>query len=158
MSRTIGIDQSLTNTAVWLDLENHRLISTKPNKEDPLDSFKRAIYIAQEIHSFCSEHSVKIDKIQIEGLSYGAFGDATRTLAGLQFIIVEHLMKLGKDIEIITPTSLKKLATDDGRADKQKMFDCMPDDVKDVIGEVGKTKGRFDLCDAYWLSVVTKTK
>ena len=155
MSSVIGIDQSFTSTAVWMDADNHRIIRTTPNKEDPLDIFKRSIYIAQEIYSFCHTYP-DIERIQIEGLSFAAKGDATRNLGGLQFVIIEHLMKLKKEIKIITPTSLKKLATDDGRADKQKMFDCLPDDVKELIGSVPKSKGRFDLVDAYWLSVVSK--
>lgn len=155
---TIGIDQSFTSTGLWSsDTNNHRIISTKPmNKKDQLEVFKRARYITNEIISFIIEEGDQIENVNIEGLSFAARGDATRNLAILQGYIVDNLIHFHRplNISIITPTSLKKLATGNGRSDKDNMFECLPDDIKEVIGSISKSKGRSDLTDAYWLANV----
>jgi Holliday junction resolvasome RuvABC endonuclease subunit len=155
---TIGIDQSFTSTGLWSSsTNNHKVINTKPvDKKDQLEVFKRARYITNEVIAFIIEEGDDVTDVNIEGLSFAARGDATRSLAILQGLIVDSLISYHRPlrIRIITPTSLKKLATDDGRADKDKMFEYLPDDIKKVIEAIPKSKGRGDLTDAYWLSKV----
>lgn len=152
IEKTAGIDQSLTKTGVVIfdnDFQvmiHHEVIETKLNKVDALDSFKRVAEIASRIEFLCNFYSVS--SVRIEGLSYGSLGQATRTLAGLHYVIVDRLMHASIDVAVIAPTALKKAATGSGRADKQMMLDACPSDVCEQLSKFGKTKERFDLADA----------
>lgn len=154
---TIGIDQSLTSTGVCISgiedsvVQRHfEIIKTATRPEDPLDLFRRSATIADELVKICNRFSVK--KAYIEGLSFGSRGDATRKLATLQGIIIDRLLAIDIEPCIIAPPSLKKFATDNGRASKEEMFDVLPEDLKRTLSDIPKSKGRYDLCDAYWLS------
>ena len=120
------------------------------NKLDALDSFKRVAEIASRIEFLCDLYSV--ESVRIEGLSYGSVGQATRTLAGLHYVIVDRLMRASIDVAVIAPTALKKAATGTGRADKQMMLDAVRENDREKLSKYGKTKGRFDLADAYHLA------
>ncbi|CEP35092.1 Putative uncharacterized protein [Halomonas sp. R57-5] len=128
----------------------HEVIETKLNKIDALDSFKRVVEIASRIEFLCDLYSVS--SVRIEGLSYGSVGQATRTLAGLHYVIIDRLMRGSIDVAVIAPTALKKAATGSGRADKQQMLEAVPKDDREQLSKYGKTKGRFDLADAYHLA------
>jgi len=157
---TLGIDQSFTSTGIWLVNKNgqyihHELIKTTQDKADQLTNFKRAKEISKRIQELISDYGINL--VNIEGLAFGgaAIGNATRNLAGLQFIIVSDIIESGLDIEIniIAPTSLKKKATGKGNAKKDELLECCPDSVKQVVDPIPKTKGKYDLVDAYFLSV-----
>lgn len=150
--KTAGIDQSLTKTGVVIFdndsqvMIHHEVIETKLNKIDALDSFKRVAEIASRIEFLCDLYSV--ETVRIEGLSYSSVGQATRTLAGLHYVIVDRLMRASIDVAVIAPTALKKAATGSGRADKQMMLDAVRENDCKQLSKYGKTKGRFDLADA----------
>jgi len=156
VEKTMGIDQSMTKTGVVIFDNNsqtmlhHEIIETVLNKAVALDSFLRVQMIASRIEFLCNLYN--IDAVRIEGLSYGSVGQATRTLAGLHYVIVDRLLRASIDVAVIAPTALKKAATGSGRADKQAMLDACPDTVKQQFLKIGKTKGRFDLADAYHLA------
>jgi len=64
----------------------------------------------------------------------------------------------GDRISIVPPTTLKKFATGNGNAKKEAMFDALPSETKQVFEEKTlKSKGRFDVTDAYWLSKYAMT-
>lgn len=159
---TLGIDQSFTSTGIWISDEDgkrvhHEIIATKKDKEDSLTNFKRARVIADTISDIIDRFP-DIDTVVIEGLGFGASGNATRNLAGLQFMIIDDLIERGNiNIEIIAPTSLKKVATGRGNAKKEEMYECCPQHVKDIVDQIPKTKGKYDLVDAYFLSIYKKT-
>lgn len=89
----------------------------------------------------------------MEGLSFGSMTNATRDLAKLQGIIEKEVFdRVGLVCEIVAPTSLKKFATGSGRAKKEEMFEALPEEISILFSEVPKTKGRFDLTDAYFLA------
>lgn len=98
----------------------------------------------------------------MEGLGFGSTGDAARSLAGLQFLLIDGFKTAINDeftvkfvdsfVDIATPTTVKKFATGSGKATKDEMFDALPKTVKDKFLKIPKTKGRYDLTDAYWLS------
>ncbi|QKS24623.1 crossover junction endodeoxyribonuclease RuvC [Vreelandella titanicae] len=154
--RKCGIDQSLTKTGIVIyDVNSavmihHEIIETKLNKADALDSYKRVAEIASRIEFLCDLYSV--ERVNIEGLSYASVGQATRTLAGLHYVIVDRLMRASIDVAVIAPTALKKAATSSGRADKQMMLDAVRENDRIEFEKIGKTKGRFDLADAYHLA------
>lgn len=130
IEKTAGIDQSLTKTGVVIFdndsqvMIHHEIIEPKLNKVEALDSFKRVAEIASRIEFLCDLYSVSSERI--EGLSYASVGQATRTLAGLHYVIVD------REVAVIAPTALKTAATGSGRADKQMMLDtiCEDDRVK----------------------------
>lgn len=107
-----------------------------------------------------NDHNINVC---IEGVANGASGDATRGLAGLQFLIMSKFLDEQEDdfmemkepfaIDVVPPTTVKKFATDNGRADKDEVFESLPDEVKARFAEYPKTKGRYDLADAYWIAM-----
>ena len=153
----MGIDQSFTSTGVVI-MEHDGGVTTlthyeviRSNPED--DIYKRCVFIANKIVDLAKLHMPDI--ILIEGLAFGVgAGDATRNLAGLQFVIITKLKEFINNIQVIAPTSLKKSATGSGRADKKEMHAALPDDVSTMFKEakILKTKGLYDLVDAYWLA------
>lgn len=151
--RSVGIDQSLTNTGlVMLDTGGgyeYRLITsdTTKNTED------RCQYIAAKVRAFCEDYEP--DVMVIEGLSFGSQTNATRDLAKLQGIInifLRNSVILCSYPKSVAPASLKKFATDNGKAKKEEMFENLPKHFRDVFSSVPKTKGRYDLTDAYFLA------
>lgn len=154
MTNVMGIDQSFTCTGVVVQTPQELIletIETKKDPEDPLSIFVRAEETANNIKNLCQLY--EIDMVILEGLSMGGVSNSSRNLAGLQFCIVNMLIELGlkKNITIIAPTSLKKQSVGNGRASKDEMVDGLPEDVKERIMKVPKTRGRYDLTDAYWL-------
>lgn len=95
--------------------------------------------------------SAKPDVICMEGISYGSVGSASLIdLAGLNYSIRIGAMDKNVDIEIVSPTDLKKRATGNGGAEKEEMVwawhqcDSKIKDIKDIKVD--------DLADAFFLS------
>lgn len=155
----IGIDQSLTSTGFVVISEDGTLIDHCVIRSDANDSvYKRTEFVAETLLSFCRKYSPA--KIAIEGLAFGGTGDATRNLAGLQIhIIIQLSIKNAFEIEIVPPQSLKKFGTGSGRADKKEMLLHVPQHHKEILEKTHKrTKGLFDVVDAYWLAKFCKDK
>lgn len=148
----LGIDQSYTSTGCVIlnpdfNIIHYQIISS--NKED--DIFDRSIEISNEIIKIINDFN--LTNIYIEQLAYGGFGNSTRDLAGLQFVIITNIKKLlNIKCELIPPTSLKKFATGKGNSKKDEMYNALPDYAKDHFKNIKKTKGLGDITDAYWLS------
>jgi len=154
--KTIGIDQSFKRCAVIILDENENVIFFETITAGDGDVFAKANEVAMHVCGVVSTTSdLKI--IAIEGLAFGDLGNATRDLAGLQFVIITALryrLCIPQDIVIIPPPTLKKFATENGRADKQMMIDALPEVIRNQFKEAGykKTTGLSDLTDAYWLA------
>ena len=121
----IGIDQSMTSTGIFAGNNQHgewqwKIITTEKSKaelsptEKQLDDVRRCREIVCDIVNFVSKAADRnpLHKVIvcIEGLGFGAKGDATRKLAGLQFMILSALeeCEMYDEIMIVPPTSLKK--------------------------------------------------
>jgi len=159
MMKTIGIDQSYTKTAVVVlqDGELDDFIVFTSNKND--DIFYRCWKLTKDICEFADMK--KPDLINIEGLSFASFGDATRNLSGLQFSIVSKLrFELSYVVDIVSPMTLKKAATGSGKAKKPEMIAALPEKVLTKFKDSGykRANGLEDLADAYHLSVFNKVK
>lgn len=160
----LGIDQSYTSTGLVVAEDGIALVSevfhTSPDKEDELDTFKRSIKIRDKILQVVNDY--EIDKVHIEGLSFGSVTNATRNLAGLQYMIVTALIEKGIPVKIIAPTTLKKFATGSGKAKKTEMYDAVaienPLFAEMELSQYKKTKGGYDVADAFWLSIFTETE
>lgn len=118
------------------------------------DIFTRAWDVSRKVGALAMQYEV--DSTAVEGLAFGKFGDATRDLAGLQFCVVNVIRQICKgELTIITPNTVKKVATGKGNSKKEPMYDALPDDVKGLFEQkkYKKTTGRYDLTDAYWIGV-----
>jgi len=156
MQYTLGIDQSYTCTGyVIVDESNviHKFGTFKTTKDK--DVYERAIELADFIEDLVTQYSIK--DVRIEGLAFGIRGDATRDLAGLQFVVITRLKVKHPStvVKIIAPTSLKKFATGTGKSDKAAMITAVPQNVMDkfVTAKLKKSSGLADVTDAYWLAL-----
>lgn len=151
MAIIMGIDQSFTSTGISIihgEKRHFEVISTEKG-DSHLDVFFRASIIKNKIASLVKKY--RPNMVVLEGLGFASTGNATRNLAGLQFLIADVINEAGIPLEIVTPTSLKKFACH-GKASKKEMFDALPEDVKAEIAVFKATKGRYDVTDAYWLA------
>ena len=150
-----GVDQSFSSTGVVIrsieDGETLTMELLSSSKE--LDWIDRAGYIAESIVKVASNYKNPV--LAIEGLPFGNMpGNSGKNLAGLQFVIISmwrYSFGTGRD-RIIVPTSIKKLATGAGKASKDEMVENLPDGIREQVLVRPKTKGRYDLADAWWLS------
>lgn len=150
----MGIDQSFTSGAFTI-LDGERQIIDfdvfSSNKNET--PFMRAHKISCWYGNVATKFQPKI--IGVEGLAFGARGNALNNLAGLQFAIVIKLnCELGFPVEIVNPKTVKKHATGSGNASKDELYDFTPSLVKLYFEEKGlkKTKGRSDVVDAFWIA------
>ena len=156
----MGIDQSYTSSGVVILDESGSLVHDEricSSTDD--DVFARAWYVANQISATIEKYNPT--QIGIEGLAFSKFGNATRDLAGLQFTVVHRLRYVHNhlDLVIVTPNELKKYATQKGNADKKEMFRCLPEEIsKNLESKYKKTKGLFDITDAYWIAKYTREK
>lgn len=156
--KILGIDQSFTSSGFTIINEKEEVIEfgvIRTTKEDG-DVFTRARIVTDKLKIIALIHDVEL--IGIEGLAFGGFGNATRDLAGLQFIIVDSFRPL--ELLITAPTAVKKLAMNGDKVkkvQKQDLYDHLPDDIKTRLRDAGlkKTKGLFDVVDSYWIAVYT---
>lgn len=153
MKRFIGIDQSYTSCGVVVLNEDGSVHSFDTIKTVGEDIFLRARQVAQELETIVNQQH-NLQTIGIEGLAFSKFGNATRDLAGLQFVIMNTLRhELGQEVKIVSPNSLKKFATGSGKAKKQEMVDFLPEHVIDLFKqEYKKSNGLYDVADAYWIA------
>lgn len=102
----------------------------------------------------CIEELIKKfnpDKIIMEGVSYGSVGSAALVdLSGLNFAIRIIVKKLNKDIQIISPLSVKKFAIANGQADKQVLINAWKKIDKN-ISDVQNIK-IDDLADSFFIA------
>jgi len=151
--KILAIDQSYTSSGIIVFMDDEMIHAERfpTSKHDNI--FKRAASVADRVERVAKEY--EIDAIAMEGLAFGMRGSATRDLAGLQFVIAVHMQERhGYEVIIIAPLTVKKFATGSGKAKKEKMLECVPQNIKDYFGEklgVKKTTGLLDMVDAYWI-------
>lgn len=152
----IGIDQSYTSTGICILDENCELYLSEIISSDKNDNiYERALQIKNKLNHIISNLNSENIFIAIEGLAFTMTGNATRDLAGLQFVLITYMLEnLNKTPVIISPPSLKKSATGNGKADKNAMIEALPAEIKDFFITQGfkKTKGLTDITDAYFLA------
>ena len=150
----VSIDQSYTSTGVCVFDCDGKLITTmvlkSEKQEREHDTIHRAVDISDQIVEVVKKYKAK--RVALEGLSFGGnVGNTTRDLAGLQYLIVSKMFLLDIPVRIVAPTMVKKFATGKGNAKKEELFDSVPLKDKDQIEQYKKTKGRYDVTDAYWI-------
>lgn len=149
----LSVDQSFTSSGIVTLADDGRVLASELFKSNAeRDVFHRAWQISEHIATIA--HNVQARFVALEGLAYAKAGDATRDLAGLQFVITCSLRYLyGLHVEIVFPTTAKKFATGKGNSNKEALLEHLPDDVRDAFDRIGvkKTTGLLDLTDAYWI-------
>jgi Holliday junction resolvasome RuvABC endonuclease subunit len=153
--KILGIDQSFTSCGIVVLVDgamtSFTTISTKDMKDK--DIHFRANFIAERVAEIINNEAP--DKIAMEGLAFQQIGNATRDLAGLQFVLINKITyQMGHAIDIHTPLSVKKLATGSGKSKKEQMLEALPTNILDRFKQAGyvKTRGLTDLCDAYFIA------
>lgn len=157
--KILGIDQSYTCSGITVlndgELEHAEVYKTPK----AMDIYQRAEQVAN--HILVLAYRFEPDHIGIEGLAFGMRGNATRDLAGLQFVIINKLRFKGNfTVDIIAPNAVKKLATGSGKAKKVELYEALPQSTQKEFLELGvkKTTGLYDLTDAYWISKAIEGK
>tara|TARA_Y100000593_G_scaffold93898_1_gene190484 strand:+ start:7732 stop:8220 length:489 start_codon:yes stop_codon:yes gene_type:complete len=152
---TIGIDQSISSSGVVV-MDDGIMIHHELVRLPPVKGFREKVVKMQSIGDILVSiaRKFKAEEVYIEELAYAATGDAAKDLAGLFAIIIRtFLFELpNTSVYLVNPKWLKKIATDNGNAKKEMMFDALPTDIQEIFLEYPKTKGRFDLTDAYHIA------
>ena len=147
-----GVDLSLTSTGLArLDMTRPNPLNTWCCKTGKLRGHDRVTYILTAIFSYVGD----CDLIAVEGLAFGAKGNALLDLAGLRAIVMRELWI--KDLITVTipPANLKKYATGNHQADKLAMYAAALDRLRPEGALIGVT---HDEADAAWLAQMTGDK
>jgi hypothetical protein len=169
--RVLSVDQSYTSSG-WCvfnneELEDFGIIGTEITDGDMV---VRARIITDKLKEIANTYN--IDMVGIEGLAFGSVGNATRDLAGLQFLIIDSFRPI--PVNIVAPTAVKSLALI-GRPKtaaiivngkkkknnkKKELFDALPEEIQKKFKEKGLkiTKGLYDVTDSYWIGKYTLNK
>jgi len=150
----LGIDASSTNTALtFLDEEGNfqSSILLTPNKKLCLE--ERGTEIVKDVISAVAEHTITHAAIE-----YSSFGSKGRVvdLSALNGGIMYSLLIQGIPVQKFAPTSIKKFATDNGRADKDQMASAMPEGI--LAGYKKDHKKVDDLVDSYFIAKMLHSK
>lgn len=143
MTNVIGLDLSISSTGVWLPNQTGFTLSA-PGPKKATDQERLGFYYRE----FCK----LIEEYRPVLLAVEDIYVAPRRLNGSLLLIQLHgvlsaaAAQCGKGVEIrkIAPTSLKKWATDDGRASKDEMWGEAV-----LYGYTGPHQD--DIVDAWWL-------
>jgi len=155
----MGLDQSYTSSGVVIiDQNGQVLVSEVFRSRQGESDFQRSWSLYSDILNLVQKYQVKY--LTIEGLAFGKFGNATRSLAILQGVLITNLQYLKGEtydsglekIEVITPSALKKFATGNGRADKKLMISHVPSYLLSEWRTKFAGKSIDDLADAYFLA------
>jgi Holliday junction resolvasome RuvABC endonuclease subunit len=150
----LGLDQSYTSFGFCLlDHALHVVdFGTIKTSDVDGDHYDRCDKMSKQIVRYAATHSPI--EIAIEGLAFGMRGDATRDLAGLLFVLMTNLRDQGFSPIVVPPLTLKKFATNSGKADKAQLIAALPPDVLETFKEKNfkKTTGLTDITDAYFLA------
>ena len=185
MRNVLSIDQSLAKCAVVVWKDNVPIFWDvfKSGGIECKKKLKSVTYFEKEVDKidFISDniisivHKYNIEKVILEGLALNAVGNATRSLAGLYYVLLHRLKQLDlvepENIVVISPTQVKSKArllmenngeletiNDKGKAkkskikmDKQIMTSIAEQywpQVLDGYKNSGENAGKEDLSDA----------
>lgn len=124
MNRVMSVDPSLAKCAVvvWKDNEPVFWDVFKSGGIECKKKLKSVTYFEKEVDKidFISDNIISlvrkydIEKVILEGLALNAVGNATRSLAGLYYVLLYKLKQLGlvepENVVVISPTQVKSKA------------------------------------------------
>lgn len=158
MYSILGIDQSIRSTGVVIlngdgSVRHHEVITTDRHTDNLVADYQfRSEQILRQLQFI--EYSNSVTHSCCELPSMASVGNATRTLSWL----FGGILRVFPLITTMAPTSLKKFATNKGNATKEEMVsavEAVNPDMYSILMNTPKTKGRYDLADAYWLAYYT---
>lgn len=151
---TIGIDSSTTNTAV-VALKDGEMVYFKLYSPKDKDILDRSAFIVKHLNRWFNQDNLQLAgeqvKIGIESASFQSRGmrDKLTMLLGAIF----YCIKLkGFDIKLLPPSTIKKQFSGNGRASKDEMEECVPEDIMQEFRAY--TKKTDDLVDAYAIASI----
>ena len=176
----IGIDYSLTSPAVCINIDGDLIFYYLTNKkkwigkqseniigyehEEWTDPIKRFKNISSFVFQVLGKHiSPKIgyrsiDKIFIEGYSFGSKGRGVFQIAENCGILKYRLMEMNLKYETVVPSVVKKGATGKGNADKDKMYEAFVKETKIDLKKIFDTdkvgNPISDIVDSYYIQKV----
>lgn len=158
MYSILGIDQSIRSTGVVIlrgdgSIRHHEVITTTKTSGNIVEDYQlRSGYIFNQLKFIEYSNSVTHSMCELPSLASG--GNATRTLSWL-FGGILNTFPL---ITTLPAASLKKFATGKGNATKDEMvaaIEAVNSEMYSILMNTPKSKGRYDLADAYWLAYYT---
>jgi Holliday junction resolvasome RuvABC endonuclease subunit len=176
----IGIDYSLTSPAICINIDGDLMFYYLTNKkkwigkqseniigyehEEWTDPIKRFKNISSFVFQVLGKHiSPKIgyrsiDKIFIEGYSFGSKGRGVFQIAENCGILKYRLMEMNLKYETVVPSVVKKGATGKGNADKDKMYEAFVKETKIDLKKIFDTdkvgNPISDIVDSYYIQKV----
>lgn len=145
-----GIDPSFTGTGLVIidqlkSIVLQEVISTN-SKDETSDRIQE---ILNRILNKLNEHN-NLEKIYIEGLSYGSNGKAFSQLSGLYFFVLINLQNKFPltEIKSIPPSTLKKFITGKGNSKKDLV-------LLNVYKKFGIEFNNSDLADSFSLAMLS---
>ena len=150
--RVLAIDPSLSSLGYCI-FEDGLLydfgVIQPLNKAD--EQHIKLYQLANRLQQIIDEEN--IDKVVLEGLSFGSISSSVRILGAIYFqiLILCHINNL--EWEEFAPTAVKKSATGSGKAKKPDMWKALPEKLQQKIEVEFKAKnsGKFDICDSFHL-------
>lgn len=167
MNRVMSIDPSIAKCAIviWKDNEPVYWDVLKAGGSESKKKSKSVTYFDNDVDKIdfisdniiCLVKDYSVNKIVMEGLALNAVGNATRTLAGLYYVLLSKLKLLDlvepENIVIISPTQVKSKA-------RLLMENNGEIDNIDSKGKVKKTKIKMEksvmisIAEQYWPQVL----
>jgi len=152
----MGVDQSFNSCGIAVIDRDGKLVHSQVIGSDKRQSvYQRSWSILKEIEKIIVERGVR--HVAIEGLAMAMSGNATRSLAILQGVIVTNLNYNPPSghpldpVRIVAPTSLKKFATGSGKAGKADVIAALPIEIR-LTWSLHHRQSLDDLADAYFLA------
>ena len=175
----IGIDYSLTSPAVcindgnlmfyyltnkkkWIGKQSENIIGYEHDEWiDPIERFKNIsnfVFKVIDKHISTTIGYRSIEKIFIEGYSYGSKGQGLFQIAENCGILKYRLQEQNLPYETVVPSVVKKGATGKGNADKDMMYEAFIKETKLDLKKIFDTEkvGNpiSDIVDSYYIQKV----
>lgn len=127
MGAVVGVDPSITSTGVFVlgVGASFARVQSKPGGEELSQRMNRlrsvVMAVRAHVNSLGHREPGGVELIVIEGPAYGSNNANTHMLAGFWWLLVHALEKIAP-VAVVQPSTLKKFATGNGRADKDEML------------------------------------
>jgi len=168
--RIVGLDISMTGTgtAVWSAgewLGTYKFGRNGHNDETLRQRRSRITTLADQVHAVAEPHD--IDLVMVEQPAYSRGGAGTWDRAGVWWAILGPYVDYRCHIIEVAPNTIKKFATDDGRASKTQMIAAMlkrhpdagvmDDNTADAVALVDIALARYRAPDSTFWPLYAKT-
>jgi crossover junction endodeoxyribonuclease RuvC len=141
--RIVALDLSPTGTGVATTANIGDEIDTWTLRND-LTGMERLRWVRDRVRLIVAGPFEEADLVAIEGQSFGSSKSYARENAELAGLVKMDLYEASTPFVLISPSSLKKYATGNGRSDKDEVF-------QQAIRRGNREFGSKDEAEAWWL-------